>query len=79
MELITKFSNRKLYSKKLKSYVKLEYLIDKVKKEESFKVICHKTNNDVTLNCIKKAIGTVDLNLNEKLLKEVIKSSEYVV
>ena len=48
METIKKFKNRKLYSKTTKGYVTLNYLVDKIKRNESFQVVEHGTNNDVT-------------------------------
>lgn len=61
METIKKFKNRKLYSKTTKSYVTLTYLVDKLKRNESFQVIEHNTNLDVTHKTLKQALTTVDL------------------
>jgi polyhydroxyalkanoate synthesis regulator protein len=61
METIKKFKNRKLYSKTTKGYVTLTYLVDKLRKNESFQVVEHGTNNDITAKTLKQALTTVDL------------------
>jgi polyhydroxyalkanoate synthesis regulator protein len=61
METIKKFKNRKLYSKTTKSYVTLNYLVDKIKRNESFQVVEHGTNLDITANTLRRALTTVDL------------------
>jgi polyhydroxyalkanoate synthesis regulator protein len=62
METIKKFKNRKLYSKTTKSYVTLNYLVDKLRNKESFQVVEHGTNLDITSKTLKQALVTVDLN-----------------
>lgn len=62
METIKKFKNRKLYSKTTKSYVTLNYLVDKLRKKESFQVVEHGTNLDITNKTLKQALVTVDLS-----------------
>lgn len=61
METIKKFKNRKLYSKTTKSYVTLNYLVDKLRNKESFQVVEHGTNTDITSKTLKQALVTVDL------------------
>jgi polyhydroxyalkanoate synthesis regulator protein len=61
METIKKFKNRKLYSKTTKGYVTLNYLVDKIKRNESFQVVEHGTNNDITAKTLKQALTTVEL------------------
>jgi len=61
METIKKFKNRKLYSKTTKSYVTLNYLVDKLRNKESFQVVEHGTNVDITNKTLKQALVTVDL------------------
>lgn len=61
METIKKFKNRKLYSKTTKSYVTLNYLVDKLRNKESFQVVEHGTNIDITSKTLKQALVTVDL------------------
>lgn len=61
METIKKFKNRKLYSKTTKGYVTLTYLVDKIKRNESFQVVEHGTNNDITAKTLKQALTTVEL------------------
>jgi polyhydroxyalkanoate synthesis regulator protein len=61
METIKKFKNRKLYSKTTKSYVTLNYLVDKLRNKESFQVVEHGTNLDITNKTLKQALVTVDL------------------
>jgi polyhydroxyalkanoate synthesis regulator protein len=62
METIKKFKNRKLYSKTTKSYVTLNYLVDKLRNRESFQVVEHGTNVDITNKTLKQALVNVDLN-----------------
>lgn len=62
METIKKFKNRKLYSKTTKGYVTLNYLVDKIKRNESFQVVEHGTNNDITAKTLKQALATVELS-----------------
>ncbi len=62
METIKKFKNRKLYSKTTKSYVTLNYLVDKLRNRESFQVVEHGTNVDITNKTLKQALINVDLN-----------------
>lgn len=61
METIKKFKNRKLYSKTTKSYVTLNYLVDKLRKNESFQVVEHGTNEDITSKTLRQALVTVEL------------------
>ena len=61
METIKKFKNRKLYSKTTKGYVTLNYLIDKIRRSESFQVVEHGTNVDITAKTLRQALTTVDL------------------
>ena len=61
METIKKFKNRKLYSKTTKGYVTLNYLVDKIKRNESFQVVEHGTNTDITAKTLKQALTTVEL------------------
>jgi len=62
METIKKFKNRKLYSKTTKSYVTLNYLVNKLRNKEPFQVVEHGTNVDITSKTLKQALITVDLN-----------------
>jgi polyhydroxyalkanoate synthesis regulator protein len=62
METIKKFKNRKLYSKTTKSYVTLTYLVDKLRNKESFQVVEHGTNLDITNKTLRQALTTVELN-----------------
>ena len=48
MELIKKYSNRKMYSSKTKSYLTLTDLVKKVQKAEKFVVMDNKTKEDIT-------------------------------
>ena len=73
METIKKFKNRKLYSKTTKGYVTLNYLVDKIKRNESFQVVEHGTNLDVTAKTLKQALTSVELS--EDVLRKVILSN----
>lgn len=61
METIKKFKNRKLYSKTTKGYVALNYLVDKIRRSESFQVVEHGTGVDITAKTLRQALTTVDL------------------
>lgn len=73
METIKKFKNRKLYSKTTKGYVTLNYLVDKIKRNESFQVVEHGTNLDVTAKTLKQALTSVELS--EDVVRKVILSN----
>lgn len=73
METIKKFKNRKLYSKTIKGYVTLNYLVDKIKRNESFQVVEHGTNADVTAKTLRQALTTIDLS--DDLIRKVIISN----
>jgi polyhydroxyalkanoate synthesis regulator protein len=64
METIKKFKNRKLYSKTTKSYVTLNYLVDKLKRNETFQVVEHGTNLDITAKTLRQALSVSDVNEN---------------
>jgi polyhydroxyalkanoate synthesis regulator protein len=70
METIKKFKNRKLYSKVTKGYVTLTYLVDKIKRNESFQVVEHGTNVDITAKTLRQALTTVDLT--DDVIRRVI-------
>lgn len=70
METIKKFKNRKLYSKTTKGYVTLTYLVDKIKRNESFQVVEHGTNTDITAKTLKQALTTVELS--DDVVRKVI-------
>ena len=70
METIKKFKNRKLYSKTTKSYVTLNYLVDKLRNKESFQVVEHGTNVDITSKTLKQALVTVEMT--DDVIKRVI-------
>ena len=62
METIKKFKNRKLYSKTTKSYVTLNYLVDKLRNNESFQVVEHGTNEDITSKTLRQALVIAEIN-----------------
>jgi polyhydroxyalkanoate synthesis regulator protein len=62
METIKKFKNRKLYSKTTKSYVTLNYLVDKLRNNESFRVVEHGTNEDITSKTLRQALVITEIN-----------------
>ena len=62
METIKKFKNRKLYSKTTKSYVTLNYLVDKLRNNESFQVVEHSTNEDITSKTLRQALVIAEIN-----------------
>jgi polyhydroxyalkanoate synthesis regulator protein len=70
METIKKFKNRKLYSKTTKSYVTLNYIVDKLRNNESFQVVEHGTNEDITSKTLRQALVTVELT--DDVVKRVI-------
>jgi polyhydroxyalkanoate synthesis regulator protein len=70
METIKRFNNRKLYSKAQKKYVRLEYLVNKLRNKEPFQVIKHGTNEDITAKTLKQALSTVEVD--EATLRKVL-------
>ena len=71
METIVKYSNRKLYSKRLKKYVNNAYLVDLIRVENSFEVLEHGTENDITADVLVTCL--LDLKVSRKLAVEIIK------
>ena len=74
METIKKFKNRKLYSKTTRGYVTLNYLVDKIIRNESFQVLEHGTNLDITAKTMRQALTTVELT--EDVMRKVILSND---
>ena len=74
METIKKFKNRKLYSKTTRGYVTLNYLVDKIRRNESFQVLEHGTNLDITAKTMRQALTTVELT--EDVMRKVILSND---
>lgn len=70
METIKKFKNRKLYSKTTRGYVTLNYLVEKLRNKETFQVIEHGTNVDITNKTLKQAL--VNVELNDELVKKLL-------
>lgn len=70
METIKKFKNRKLYSKTTKGYVTLNYLVDKIKRNESFQVVEHGTNADITAKTLRQAL--VISNVSDDIVRKLI-------
>lgn len=70
METIKKFKNRKLYSKTTKGYVTLTYLVDKIKRNESFQVVEHGTNADITAKTLRQAL--VISNVSDDIVRKLI-------
>ena len=62
MEKIKRYTNRKLYSTKTNSYVKLEYIADLVKSGDKFQVIDNATKEDLTVKTLHSALITLDLS-----------------
>ena len=60
VEVIKKYTNRKLYSTKTSSYVKLPYLADLIKTKQKFMVIDNKTKKDITTQEKIKALQHLD-------------------
>lgn len=62
MEKIKRYTNRKLYSTKTNSYVKLGYIAELVKNDEKFQVIDNATKEDITVKTLHSALSTLDLS-----------------
>lgn len=70
METIKKFKNRKLYSKEKSQYVTLNYLVEKLRNKEDFRVVEHGTETDITNKTLKQALVLV--NLTDESVKRII-------
>ena len=68
---VTKYGNRKLYSKTDKKYLTLNALRDKVRTGTEVKVTDHKTGADVTAKTLAAIVST--LNLDTTKLSKIIK------
>jgi len=55
MEVIKRYTNRKLYSTKANSYVTLNYIMDLIKTNQKFQVIESATKKDITALTVKKS------------------------
>jgi len=73
MEVIKKYSNRKLYSTELSKYVPLPYIIDLVKIGSKFVVIDVDSDKDVTRSVLKSAVNYISPSKDSLL--EFIKNS----
>lgn len=73
MEEIVKYSNRKLYSRKLKHYVNNAYLLDLIRLDHKFIVLEHKTEQEVTGTVLAGCIQ--DLNVSGAKLTSFIKEN----
>lgn len=72
MEQIIKYSNRKLYSKKESQYVTGSYLADLIKANILFKVVDHKTGDDVTNVVLARVVSTLP-NINNTSAENTLK------
>jgi len=68
---LTKYENRKLYSKTDSKYLTLGTLRDKIRAGVVVKVTEHKTGADVTANVLKSVLTTMDISVNN--LQKIIK------
>ena len=64
MEVIKKYSNRKLYSTTLSKYVNINYILDLVKTKQKFMVVDNKTKGDITTKTIKNSLAALPMNLD---------------
>lgn len=56
METITKYNNRKLYSRTKKGYINLDELFEMVKQGQQVRVLTHKDMIDVTRPVLEEAV-----------------------
>ena len=70
---ITRYSNRKLYSKTDSRYLTLETLRDKIKAGVVVSVTEHDTGADITAKVLASAISTMDIPVEK--LQEIIKGA----
>ena len=61
MEVIKRYSNRKLYSTQLNTYVKLGDILGYVLAGRKFQVIDNESNKDITKQTILKTISKIDV------------------
>lgn len=74
VETIKKYSNRKLYSTKLSSYVDLAYINDLVRTQQNFMVLDNKTKKDITVKEMKSALMLI--NLDRSVIEMLIKGAK---
>lgn len=86
MEYIVKYPNRKLYSKKENTYVKLDYILDLVKLSPyDFKIVEFDNTKDVevmqdiTAEVLRSAIKKEFRTASRKSLTEFIRSNVWIV
>jgi polyhydroxyalkanoate synthesis regulator protein len=71
MEIIVKYKNRKLYSKKASAFVNGDYLIDLIRTNMAFKVVEYNTGVEVTgrvLTGILSSKAVLDASMAKVLL-----------
>ena len=69
--MISKYKNRKLYSKTKKGYVSLAEIITKIKNDELFQVIDYETNTDVTNQTLKQVLINTKIS-NDTIIRIVL-------
>lgn len=74
MHNLVKYSNRKLYSLKLKREVNLTEILEMVKNNERINVVDKTTRKDVTTNVLSSIVANT-LNTTQNKLEEFIKNA----
>lgn len=76
MEIIIRYKNRKHYSTLKKRYTSLEEMVERLKKDELFKIIEHKTEIDITSKVLKQAL--INTKMSESVVKKLL-TGDYTV
>lgn len=72
--IIKKYPNRRLYNTQTSTYIKLEDLAQMIKRDEEFKVVDVKTNEDITKLTMAQIILDQESKCYEMLPDELIKT-----
>lgn len=79
MNLIKKYTNRKLYSTKDSTYITLQDIADLVLYEEEFQVVDNTNGADITIDTIRAAVSELALHkLSLDVLKAILISTNEV-
>lgn len=76
MEIIIRYKNRKYYSTLKKRYTSLEEMVERLKEDELFKIIEHKTEIDITSKVLKQAL--INTKMSESVVKKLL-TGDYTV
>jgi polyhydroxyalkanoate synthesis regulator protein len=64
---LTKYRNRKLYSRDQAALVKVDEVIKAIREGRQVQIICHRTKLDITRDVLKQVLPTLDPSMESML------------